>query len=318
MTFWVAFPLARPHFRAVHGQRSKDWNFQGQRDPWRFGWEISPHLSRPFPRFRTLIKPTFSSYYSVSNERIRTTNPQPTPLVTHRGHVGNGCRLISERPFLSQPRARRARKVISPNWEKLLKTSAKTSATSWKEALATNLKNPSPPLSFQCSLASQGHQDTEASQTLPQELYPQLYKGGYAQFLNNYDFRYIRTDEVITPHNRTRRGVSNGLPPKAFVAQHDREPQGRRRNPPPLGSSSQLHHLRLPHPRLQSPGRRRLPLFSHPQQRPRPRLRIRLLSSLQSRPPTSRKEGLFPRRSVGYYSGFIHVDTRGYNATWQG
>ena len=69
------------------------------------------------------------------------------------------------------------------------------------------------------ALASQPPQQAASPQPPQpslQELHPELYQGDYAQFLDNYSFRYIRTHEVITPHRRTRQGVDNGLPPKAL------------------------------------------------------------------------------------------------------
>ena len=150
----------------------------------------------------------------------------------------------------------------------------------------------------------------------PQELYPQLYRGGYAQFLNNYDFRYIRTDEVITPHNRTRRGVSNGLPPKRLWHNITES----------LKVADEIRH-RLGAPLSYITSAYRTPAYNrqvggasrsfHTRNNALDLVYEEGSSAAYKAALQLRKEGFF-QGGVGYYSGFIHIDTRGYNATWQG
>jgi hypothetical protein len=149
-----------------------------------------------------------------------------------------------------------------------------------------------------------------------QELHPELYQGDYAQFLNNYDFRYIRTHEIITPHCRTRGGISNGLPPKrlwhnitsslrvadeirhrlgtplSYITSAYRTPSYNRK----CGGASRSFHTR----------NNALDLVYESGSDAARDVALQL-----------RKEGFF-RGGIGHYAGFIHIDTRGYNATWEG
>ncbi|WP_411846473.1 D-Ala-D-Ala carboxypeptidase family metallohydrolase [Roseibacillus persicicus] len=147
------------------------------------------------------------------------------------------------------------------------------------------------------------------------ELHPELYEGDYAHFLAQHSFRYIQAHEVITPHLRTRGGVTNGLPPSSLW--HNL--------PATLKVADEIRH-RLGTPLSYITSAYRTPAYnsmcggasrSH-------HTRNNALDLVYEAGPEAahkvamqlRKEGFF-RGGVGLYSGFIHIDTRGYNASWK-
>lgn len=155
----------------------------------------------------------------------------------------------------------------------------------------------------------------ETPQPTLQELHPELYQGDYAQFLDNYSFRYIRTHEVITPHCRTRSGVSNSLPPKSLW-HHITSP---------LEVADEIRH-RLGSPLSYITSAYRTPAYNrkcggtsrsfHTKNNA-----LDLVYEAGSDAACDvalklRKEGFF-QGGIGHYSGFVHIDTRGYNATWE-
>ena len=173
---------------------------------------------------------------------------------------------------------------------------------------------------FMAELKQPSNNATEPSSPQPpqpslQELHPEYYQGDYAQFLNHSSLRYINTHEVITPHRRIRNGVSNDLPPKALwhnitetlhVADEVRHRLGT-----PLSYITSAY--RTPDYNRQCGGASRsyhtknnaLDLVYEQGSDAAFELALQL-----------REEGFF-QGGIGYYPGFIHIDTRGYKATWE-
>lgn len=169
-------------------------------------------------------------------------------------------------------------------------------ATKWDEVLASQ---PAPP----------------PRQPSLQELHPELYQGDYAQFLDNYSFRYIRTHEIITPHCRTRLGISNRLPPKNLwhnvTSTLKFADEIRHRWGTPLDYITSAY--RTPAYNKQCGGASR---SFHTRNNA-----LDLVYAAGSEDAFEvalqlRKEKFF-KGGVGFYPGFIHIDTRGYNATWE-
>ncbi|GAA5483246.1 YcbK family protein [Haloferula sargassicola] len=137
----------------------------------------------------------------------------------------------------------------------------------------------------------------------------------YASYLGGLGLRHIRPHEVINAHHRTRCGVPNHLPPRELwerlgptlkVADEMRERLG-----VPLRVIASVY--RSPAYNAQCPGaatrsqhieNRALDLIFDTS----PEHVARMAKHL-------RAEGFF-RGGVGLYPSFVHVDTRGYNATW--
>lgn len=146
------------------------------------------------------------------------------------------------------------------------------------------------------------------------ERHPEYFAGDYAHFLDNFSYRHIRTHEVIAPHIRTRNGVDNGLPPSSLwenipktlkVADEIRDRLGT-----PLSYITSAY--RTPEYNEQCGGASRsfhtrnyaLDLVYEAGSEAAFEVALQL-----------RKEGFFSG-GIGFYSGFIHIDTRGYDATW--
>jgi hypothetical protein len=137
----------------------------------------------------------------------------------------------------------------------------------------------------------------------------------YAAFLNSLNLRYITAEEIIRPHRNIRKGVANNLPPEhmwkrliptlkiADQIRHDlrtelvcinsayRSPEY---NAVCSGAASRSYHMKNCALDL---------IFSSG-----PEKASMAASKL-------RDSGAF-RGGIGTYSGFIHIDTRGHNATW--
>ncbi|MGJ8725084.1 MAG: D-Ala-D-Ala carboxypeptidase family metallohydrolase [Roseibacillus sp.] len=169
-------------------------------------------------------------------------------------------------------------------------------AADLNEALASRPSTPAPP------------------QPSFQELHPELYQGDYAQFLDKHAFRYIRTHEIITPHTRTRKGVANGLPRKSLW--HN--------IPETLRVADEVRH-RLGTPLSYITSAYRTPAYNRECGGATRSYHTRnnaldLVYEAGSEAAYEvafqlREEGFF-QGGLGFYSGFIHIDTRGSNATW--
>ena len=164
--------------------------------------------------------------------------------------------------------------------------------------------------------------------TGPDELLPALQPGpaeeaslsspppDYASYLSQIQLRHIRPEEVITPHFQSVGEITNTLPPPdlwaampatLLVADEIRERLGRPlqritsayRNPVynrACGGASQSWHTRNCALDLIFEGG--------------PQAAGAIAKSL-------REEGFF-HGGIGFYRTFIHIDTRGENATWWG
>lgn len=138
----------------------------------------------------------------------------------------------------------------------------------------------------------------------------------YEEFLLSFHLRHIRPHEIIDPHRQTTRGIKNTLPPielwpampaTLFVADEIRERLGRPlrlitsayRNPRynrACGGASQSWHTKNCALDLVYEGG--------------PRKAAEIARELRS-------EGFF-EGGIGLYRTFIHIDTRGRNASWRG
>lgn len=136
----------------------------------------------------------------------------------------------------------------------------------------------------------------------------------YEEFLAGFDLRYIQPREVIRPHLQTTRGVRNTLPPQElwaalpatlFLADEIRERLGKplklitsayrdpRYNRACGGASRSWHTQNCALDLVYEGG---------------PREAFAIARDL-------REEGYF-EGGIGLYRTFLHLDTRGQNATW--
>lgn len=145
---------------------------------------------------------------------------------------------------------------------------------------------------------------------------PEAPQPEYALFLARFRFRHIQPIEVIRPHQRTRNGIENTLPPRElwknmpaslFVADEIRHRLGR-----PLNFITSAY--RNPAYNQQCGGASR---SWHTQN-----CALDLVYEGGSRAAYEnalelREEGFF-QGGIGLYDTFIHIDTRGENASWMG
>ena len=137
----------------------------------------------------------------------------------------------------------------------------------------------------------------------------------YAAYLDTFSFRHIKPSEIILPHYRTRNGVNNVLPPEHLW----------NRLPPTLKVADEIRArlgvkllritsaYRSPDYNAQCPGASRGSYH----------LKNLALDLVYDCPPKvamaeakkMRAEGIF-KGGLGVYKTFIHIDTRGRNATW--
>jgi hypothetical protein len=155
----------------------------------------------------------------------------------------------------------------------------------------------------------------ESSQSGPTDPIPGP-PSGYEQFLAKFAFRYIRPYEIIRPHQRVRNGIANQLPPTRLWPNL----------PATLRVADEIRH-RLGRPLTYITSAYRSPSYNrqcggasrsyH--------MRNNALDLVYATGPEAafdiaqelRREGFF-QGGVGVYNNFIHIDTRGYNATWTG
>ena len=137
----------------------------------------------------------------------------------------------------------------------------------------------------------------------------------YRAYLSGLGLSFIAPHEVLAAHRRFRNGVANGLPPRKLWS----------RMVPTLKAADQLRErlgvklkyiasaYRSPSYNAQCPGAAKRSFH----------MKNCALDLVYDCPPAfamaeakrMRKEGLF-KGGLGVYSSFIHLDTRGWNATW--
>ena len=137
----------------------------------------------------------------------------------------------------------------------------------------------------------------------------------YGAFLKTLSLRYISPAEIFAAHRRSRNGISNALPPKHLWA----------RMAPTLELADELRHrlgvklsyiasaYRSPDYNKQCPGAAKY--SQHIQNRALDLVYECSPKDAFNEARKMRNEGKF-RGGLGLYSSFIHLDTRGRNATW--
>ncbi len=137
----------------------------------------------------------------------------------------------------------------------------------------------------------------------------------YRAFLASLDLRYISANEVISPHIHERRGVCNKLPPRQLWT----------RMATTLKVADELRH-RLGVKMRYITSAYRCPAYNSILSGSASRsqhMQNRALDIVYDCSPRSamtealkmRDEGFF-EGGLGLYSSFVHIDTRGRNATW--
>ena len=137
--------------------------------------------------------------------------------------------------------------------------------------------------------------------------------GSYAQFINSLGLRNIPTDQIINYHNRTRGSVSNSFPPREIWDNIIPTLRVLDQVAPQLGGIKSINSVyRSPSYNTAVGGARRSQHLEHS------------ALDVTFNVDTTRafdvicdfrgNGGFFG--GVGWYSGFVHIDTRGNNATW--
>ncbi len=137
----------------------------------------------------------------------------------------------------------------------------------------------------------------------------------YRKFLNAHPMKYLSASEILRPHFKRREGVSSGVPPTELWSNivptlHVANKIRQRLNTPLRYVVSAYRSLAY---NAKCPGASKYSL--HMQNRAldlvfdcSPRRAFDMADQL-------RKEGYF-KGGIGLYNTFIHIDTRGRNATW--
>jgi len=174
---------------------------------------------------------------------------------------------------------------------------------------------PSPPPS-EAALASEEAAAAAQEEHLNGVLQDSAKELSYVDFLEQFDLRHIQPQEILNPHRQTTQGITNTLPPielwsamptTLFVADEIRERLGRPlklitsayRNPTynrACGGAAQSWHTKNCALDLVFEGG--------------PREAHAIAHEL-------RNTGYF-QGGIGLYKTFIHIDSRGENATWRG
>lgn len=135
----------------------------------------------------------------------------------------------------------------------------------------------------------------------------------YKQFLSALGLRYLTADEIIRPHRNYRNGVRNSIPPRALWDSMIE----------PLKIADELRH-RLGVRVTVLSGYRSMDYnsaiggASRSQHMRNRALDLKFKCSSDEAfalAEQMREEGLFTG-GIGWYPSFIHIDTRGYAATW--
>ncbi len=137
----------------------------------------------------------------------------------------------------------------------------------------------------------------------------------YSDFLKSLQLRYIADYEVLSAHRRERNGIANSLPPRALwqaiVPTLRVADELRHRLGVPLTHIASAY--RSPEYNRQCPGAAKYSKHLKNEA-------LDLVFACNSKAAfdeaqAMRREGLFCG-GIGLYKNFIHVDTRGRNATW--
>ena len=162
-----------------------------------------------------------------------------------------------------------------------------------------------------------------AAPPCPEEVFPEYLDyhvateaEAYAEFINSLGLRYITAAEVIRPHWSDINGVRNELPPRELWTML----------PPALRLADEMR-ARLGVPLLKitsayrSPRYNRMVAGSASRSYHMRNQALDLVFACSARKATAvavqlRREGKF-RGGIGQYSTFVHLDTRGFNASWR-
>lgn len=135
----------------------------------------------------------------------------------------------------------------------------------------------------------------------------------FREFINSLDLKYFSANEILRPHRNYRNGVRNNIPPESLwdnliptlkLADRLREELGVKVEVLSIYRSMAYNTAINGASRSQHMQNRAMDLkfncssdraFNHAKK--------------------LRKEGVF-QGGIGWYNNFIHIDTRGYNATW--
>lgn len=138
----------------------------------------------------------------------------------------------------------------------------------------------------------------------------------YRAFLYGLSLRHLTADEVIRPHRSVRKGVANELPPRHMWT----------RLIPTLRVADEIRH-RLGTPLKLINSAYRSPNYNlacsgakqsyHMQNRALDLMFRDGPEAASAAAKELRAEGFF-KGGIGTYSSFIHIDTRGFEATWGG
>lgn len=150
----------------------------------------------------------------------------------------------------------------------------------------------------------------------PQLVTPaQSQPASYEEFLTQFNFRYLTAQEIITPHRRSLNGIDNCLPPRELWENM----------PASLRVADEIRH-RLGRPLKLITSAYRSPAYNKQCGGARNSFHTKNLALdlvFEASPRRAfaiakqlRKEGFF-QGGIGLYRGFIHIDTRGTNATWR-
>lgn len=136
----------------------------------------------------------------------------------------------------------------------------------------------------------------------------------YRAFIDGLALRYVTADEIIRPHRNVRGGVANELPPRHMWS----------RLIPTLRVADEIRHrlgspLKLVNSAYRSPDYNLAcsgAKHSYHMQNRALDLMFKEGASAASAVATKLREEGFFRGGIGTYATFIHVDTRGFDATW--
>ncbi|NNC88840.1 MAG: DUF882 domain-containing protein [Akkermansiaceae bacterium] len=137
----------------------------------------------------------------------------------------------------------------------------------------------------------------------------------YARYLSSLRFRHLGVEDIIAAHARRKGSVWNTIPPRQYWRNMKRTLLVADEVAARLGSSVQVVTSAYRSPAYNARCRGAMPNSFHKQNyaldlqfHASPYTVARVARSV-------REEGKF-RGGVGRYSGFTHIDTRGYNADW--
>lgn len=138
----------------------------------------------------------------------------------------------------------------------------------------------------------------------------------YTEFLATIPLRYITPEEVIRPHRNIRDGVANELPPRSYWKRMEK----------PLRVADEIRH-RLGKPLYCINSAYRSPAYnaacpgtatwSYHMKNQALDLMFTGGSTAAAEVAKKLREEKFFHGGIGTYPNFIHIDTRGSNATWE-